>query len=80
MLDECTRWSNKTGLQFNVKKCYILNLTNKRIQRNEFQLCGKIVEKAKNDKVNVLGVWFTGGKLDPMADMKAKTMRDGNLV
>ena len=80
MLDECTRWSNKTGLQFNVKKCYILNLGNKRIQRNEFQLCGKIVEKAKNDKVNVLGVWFTGGKLDPMADMKAKTMRDGNLV
>ena len=28
----------------------------------------------------MLGVWFTGGKSDPMMDMKAKTVRDGNLV
>ena len=80
MLDECTKWSERTGLKFNVKKCYILNIGTKRPQKTEFNLCGKTIEPAKNDKVNVLGVWFTGKKVDPMADMKAKTIRDGNLV
>ena len=80
MLDECTKWSEKTGLKFNVKKCYILNIGTKRPQKTEFSLCGKTIEPAKNDKVNVLGVWFTGRKMDPMADMKEKTIRDGNLV
>ena len=80
MLNECTKLSDRTGLEFNVKKCYILNIGSKKPQINNFQLCEKTIEKGKNDKVIILVVWFTGGKADPMLEIKNKAIRDGNLV
>ena len=37
-----------------------------------------VIGEAK--KVAVLGVWFTKRNIDPMHEMKAKAVRDGNLV
>ena len=78
MLDNCTKWSKETGLEFNVKKCYIVHIGNKRVATPEFRLCDMVIEEAK--KKSVLGVWFTGRSVDPMQEMKAKTVRDGNMV
>ena len=78
MLDDCTKWSKETGLEFNVKKCYILHIGNRKITTPEFQLCEMNI--AETTKTSILGVWFTGRNSDPMAEMKSKTVRDGNVV
>ena len=65
-------------MEFNVKKCYILHIGNRKITTPEFKLCGMNI--AETNKTSILGVWFTGRNSDPMAEMKLKTVRDGNLV
>ena len=57
-----------------------MNIGTKRSMRKDFKLCDKTLCKAKDNKSNVLGVWFTGNKANPILDMKNKTMRDGHLV
>ena len=78
MLDDCTKWSKETGLEFNIKKCYILHIGNRKVATPEFQLCDMVIEETK--KTSVLGVQFTGRNADPMQEMKIKTVRDGNMV
>ena len=77
LLDVCTEWSSKTGLNFNVKKRHRVNLGQRRSPECDFKLCNQIV--TEETRIEILGVWFSGNRADPMEDMKNKAMGNGYL-
>ena len=79
LLDICTEWSDKTGLQFNVKKCNVINLGNSKRPKEDFYLKGEKLEFVNN--VKILGIVLKANTNKKVYEVNHKrATANGNLV
>ena len=79
LLDICTNWSEKTGLQFNIKKCNVINLGGAKRPKEDFYLKGEKLEFV--DKVKILGIVLQANTSKRVYEINHKrATANGNLV
>ena len=79
LLDICTKWSDKTGLKFNVKKCNVINLGRSSRPKEDFYLMDEKLEFV--EKAKVLGIVLKANTNKKVYEFNhKKATANGNLV
>ena len=64
ILDICTKWSEETGLKFNVNKCEKITLGGKNKAKEDLILLGKPIKN--QPKIKILGLYIQSNSINPL--------------